>query len=137
MNRPHPGWTPADIGDLQGRTVIVTGASSGIGAATAQALAAAGTRVIAAVRDLDKGRHATARMRGRVQVRHLDLSDLASVRHFAAGIHEGIDVLVNNAGVMGVPHARTVDGFELHIGTNHLGPFALTGLVLPACATGW
>jgi NAD(P)-dependent dehydrogenase (short-subunit alcohol dehydrogenase family) len=131
MSSAYRGWTPADIGDLEGRTVIVTGASSGIGAATARALAVAGARVIAAVRDLDKGRHTTAGMRGRVEVRHLDLSDLASVRQFADGINDDIDVLVNNAGVMGVPHTRTVDGFELQLGTNHLGPFALTGLVLP------
>jgi NAD(P)-dependent dehydrogenase (short-subunit alcohol dehydrogenase family) len=111
-----------------GRTFVVTGANSGLGKVTARALAAAGARVVLACRNLDKGAAAAAGMTGDVEVRRLDLADLASVREFAAGVGR-VDVLVNNAGVMAVPPARTVDGFEMQIGTNHLGHFALTGLL--------
>jgi NAD(P)-dependent dehydrogenase (short-subunit alcohol dehydrogenase family) len=123
-------WTPADMPDQSARTVIVTGANSGVGLATAQALAAAGARVILACRNVDKGKAAAATMADTVEVRVLDLASLASVREFAASIDEPIDVLVNNAGVMAVPHRRTAEGFEMQVGTNHLGHFALTGLLL-------
>jgi NAD(P)-dependent dehydrogenase (short-subunit alcohol dehydrogenase family) len=124
-------WSTQDIPDLTGRTVIVTGANSGIGRAAADALAAAGGRVVLAVRDTDKGQTAAAAMRGEVEVRRLDLANLASVREFAAGWQGDLDLLINNAGVMIPPHSRTADGFELQFGTNHLGHFALTNLLLP------
>jgi NAD(P)-dependent dehydrogenase (short-subunit alcohol dehydrogenase family) len=117
--------------DLSGRTAVVTGASSGIGEATAAALAARGARVVLAVRNPDKGARAARAMSGRVEVRPLDLADLASVRAFAAGWDEPLDLLVNNAGVSVPDLQRTADGFELQLGTNHLGPFALTNLLLP------
>jgi NAD(P)-dependent dehydrogenase (short-subunit alcohol dehydrogenase family) len=124
-------WTPADLPNLTGRTVVVTGASSGIGAATARAMAGRGARVVLAVRDPAKGRRVAATMTGDVQVRPLDLETLASVRAFAASWAGDIDILINNAGIMLVPEARTADGFERQIGTNHLGHFALTNLLLP------
>jgi NAD(P)-dependent dehydrogenase (short-subunit alcohol dehydrogenase family) len=105
--------------------VIVTGANSGIGRVAAAALATK------AVRDEDRGRQAAADMRGEVEVRHLDLANLTSVREFAEKWQQPVDVLVNNAGVMAVPEGRTADGFELQFATNHLGPFALTNLLLP------
>ena len=134
-------WTADDMPDLAGRTAIVTGASSGLGLATALELARHGARVTLAVRDLGKGawaqevilREAPAAV---VAPERLDLADLASVRAFAdawSAMHpEGLDLLVNNAGVMATPHRMTADGFELQFGTNHLGHFALTGLLLPA-----
>ena len=125
-----PPWTTADIPDQTGRTVIVTGANSGLGKAAARALAAAGASVVLACRNVDKGAAAAAEMSGDVEVRALDLADLASVRRFAEGV-DAADVLVNNAGIMAVPLGRTKDGFELQFGTNHLGHFALTGLLLP------
>jgi NAD(P)-dependent dehydrogenase (short-subunit alcohol dehydrogenase family) len=123
-------WTVAELSDQSARTVIVTGANSGVGQATARALAAAGARVILACRNVDKGKAAAATMADTVEVRALDLASLASVREFAASIDEPVDVLVNNAGVMAVPYRRTADGFEMQMGTNHLGHFALTGLLL-------
>ena len=123
-------WTAADLPDFTGRTVIVTGANSGLGEVTARELARVGATVILAVRNTAKGDAAAAGMSGAVEVRKLDLQDLASVREFAAGV-DGVDVLVNNAGIMAVPYAQTVDGFESQIGTNHLGHFALTNLLLP------
>jgi NAD(P)-dependent dehydrogenase (short-subunit alcohol dehydrogenase family) len=119
-----------DLPDMTGRTVIITGANSGIGRAAARALSGAGAQVTLAVRDTEKGRAAAAGMLGEAQVRRLDLADLASVREFAAGWEGEIDLLINNAGVMVPPLSRTVDGFELQFGTNHLGHFALTGLLL-------
>lgn len=116
---------------MAGRTVVVTGANSGIGRAAAHVLAAKDARVVLAVRDLAKGRAAAAGMSGRVEVRRLDLADLASVRAFAEDFTEPVDVLINNAGVMIPPFSRTADGFELQFGTNHLGHFALTNLLLP------
>ncbi|WP_089156218.1 oxidoreductase [Micromonospora sp. NBS 11-29] len=124
-------FSTAQIPPMTGRTVVVTGANSGIGRAAAHALAGAGARVVLAVRDLEKGRAAAAAMAGDVGVRRLDLADLASVRAFAEDVTEPIDVLVNNAGVMVPPLGRTRDGFELQIGVNHLGHFALTNLLLP------
>lgn len=107
---------------------IVTGGNSGVGKATAAALAADGHSVLIACRDVDKAKRATTEMTGDVEVAALDLGDLASVRAFAASV-KSVDVLVNNAGVMGMPLTRTSDGFEAHIGVNHLGHFALTCLL--------
>src|SRR5215472_3865419 len=125
-------WTAADLPGQSGRTIVVTGASSGIGLATARELARVGARVILAVRNTRKGRAAADGMAGNTEVRELDLASLASVRAFAAEWAGPLDILVNNAGIMAVPEAHTVDGFELQIGTNHLGPFLLTSLLLPA-----
>jgi NAD(P)-dependent dehydrogenase (short-subunit alcohol dehydrogenase family) len=116
---------------MSGRTVVVTGASSGIGLATARGLAMAGANVVLAVRDVAKGRRAAATMSGDTEVRELRLDNLASVRAFAAAWTGTLDILINNAGIMLVPEGKTVDGFERHIGTNHLGHFALTCLLLP------
>jgi NAD(P)-dependent dehydrogenase (short-subunit alcohol dehydrogenase family) len=124
-------FTASDVPSLTGRTVVVTGANSGIGRAAARVLAARGARVVLAVRNPDKGAEAAATMTGEVEVRRLDLADLASVREFAAEFTEPVDVLINNAGVMVPPLTRTADGFELQFGTNHLGHFALTNLLLP------
>ncbi len=124
------GWTAADLPSFAGRTAIVTGANSGLGEVTARELARVGAKVILAVRNTDKGAAAASGMTGDVEVRKLDLQDLASVRAFADGV-DAVDVLVNNAGIMAVPYAQTVDGFESQIGTNHLGHFALTNLLLP------
>jgi NAD(P)-dependent dehydrogenase (short-subunit alcohol dehydrogenase family) len=123
-------FTTADLPELTGRSVIVTGANSGIGRAAAHALAGAGARVVLAVRNLEKGRAAAATMPGETEVRALDLASLASVREFAATWDGEIDLLINNAGVMAPPLTRTADGFELQFGTNHLGHFALTNLLL-------
>lgn len=128
------GFTTADLPDLAGRTVIVTGASSGLGLETGKALTAHGARVILAVRNEAKGAMAAGLMPGpgTTEVRLLDLASLESVRAFAAGWPgEPIDLLINNAGVMIPPLGRTKDGFELQFGTNHLGHFALTNLLLP------
>jgi NAD(P)-dependent dehydrogenase (short-subunit alcohol dehydrogenase family) len=111
--------------------VIITGANSGIGRVTAAELATKGARVILAVRDEERGRRAAAGMDGEVEVRQLDLAELASVREFARQWQGHVDVLINNAGIMAVPEGRTADGFELQFGTNHLGHFALTNLLLP------
>jgi NAD(P)-dependent dehydrogenase (short-subunit alcohol dehydrogenase family) len=108
--------------------IIVTGGNSGVGKETATALAAAGHRVLIAARDIPKAERAAADMAGEVEVAHLDLADLTSVRKFADSV-ETVDVLVNNAGVLGVPLSRTADGFETHMGTNYLGHFALTCLL--------
>lgn len=124
-------WTAANLPDQSGRTVIVTGATSGLGLVTARELARVGARVVLAVRDPGKGERVASTMAGRTEVRRLDLADLASVRSFAAGWAGPVDVLINNAGIMRVPLGRTPDGFELQIGTNHLGPFALTNQLLP------
>jgi len=124
------GWTAADLPSFAGRRVIVTGANSGLGLVTARELARVGAQVILACRSTAKGDAAAAGMTGDVEVRRLDLQDLASVRDFADGIGL-VDVLINNAGIMAVPYAITRDGFESQIGTNHLGHFALTNLLLP------
>ena len=124
-------WSATDIPDQAGRTVIVTGANSGLGRATTAALAAAGARVVMAVRDVARGEEAAAGIGGTVEVHKLDLADLASIHEFADGWSCTIDILINNAGVMAVPEARTTDGFEMQFGTNHLGHFALTNALLP------
>ena len=124
-------WTAADLPDLSGRTAVVTGASSGIGIETARGFAEAGARVVLAVRDTVKGERVASTITGATEVRPLDLADLGSVRAFAAAWSGPLDLLVNNAGIMAVPQGRTADGFELHIGTNHLGHFVLTDLLLP------
>ncbi|RMF16948.1 MAG: SDR family NAD(P)-dependent oxidoreductase [Candidatus Dadabacteria bacterium] len=131
-------WTAADIPDQHGRTAIVTGANSGIGLETARELARKGARVILACRNADKAEAALAEIRAtvpdaNVEFEQLDLSRLDSVRAFAQRIRDAfdqIDLLINNAGVMMTPLSRTADGFELQFGTNHLGHFALTGLLL-------
>ncbi len=124
------GWTAADLPSQKGRIFIVTGANSGIGLPTARALAEAGAQVVLAVRDVAKGETVAASIAGDTEVRRLDLADLASVRAFADAWQGDVDVLINNAGVMRTPERRTADGFELQIGTNHLGHFALTNLLL-------
>lgn len=108
--------------------IIVTGGNSGVGKETATALAAAGHSVLIAARDIQKAERAAAEMEGDVEVAHLDLADLTSVRKFADSV-DGVDVLVNNAGVLGLPLSRTADGFESHMGTNYLGHFTLTCLL--------
>lgn len=125
---PAP-WTTAEIPPQQGRTVIVTGANSGLGLETARALVHAGARVVLAVRDTAKGDAVATELGGAASVRRLDLADLTSVREFAAGVEGPVDVLVNNAGLMAVPQGRTTDGFETQFGVNFLGHFALTGLL--------
>jgi NAD(P)-dependent dehydrogenase (short-subunit alcohol dehydrogenase family) len=125
-----PDWTAAGLPSFAGRTAIVTGANSGLGEVTACELARVGAHVILAVRNTEKGHAAAERMTGQVEVRRLDLQDLSSVRRFADHIDK-VDVLVNNAGIMATRRAVTVDGFEGQIGTNHLGHFALTNLMLP------
>ncbi|MFF4486786.1 oxidoreductase [Streptomyces sp. NPDC001544] len=125
-------WNATHLPDLSGRTAVVTGANSGIGFTAVDALARAGAHVVLAVRDPERGRSAAARVTGSTEVRRLDLADLASVREFADSWQDGpIDLLINNAGVMMLPEQRTKDGFEMQFGTNHLGHFALTNLLLP------
>src|SRR5215208_4123241 len=126
-------WKPTQIGDLTGTTAIVTGANSGIGFVEARTLAEHGAHVILAVRSVEAGRAAAAKINGSTQVEALDLASLASVREFVARIADPVDLLINNAGVMSPPTRRTTaDGFELQFGTNHLGHFALAGRLLPA-----
>jgi NAD(P)-dependent dehydrogenase (short-subunit alcohol dehydrogenase family) len=133
-------WTAERIPDQKGRTAIVTGANSGLGLIVARELARAGARVIATSRDAARGAVAikaikTAHPAANVEAAQLDLADLASVRAFAQQFQQGgdrLDLLVNNAGIMAMPHRRTADGFELQFGTNHLGHFALTALLMPA-----
>ena len=131
-------WTATDIPDQTGRTAVITGANTGLGFETAAALAAHGARVVLAVRNLDKGKEAATRIGAaapgaQVELQELDLTSLESVRSAAAQLrsdHERIDLLINNAGVMYTPKSTTKDGFELQFGTNHLGHFAFTGLLL-------
>ncbi|GAA0956722.1 oxidoreductase [Actinocorallia libanotica] len=122
--------SPSQIPDQTGRTIVITGANSGIGRAAAAALAAKGARVVLAARDQEKGRTAAAAMSGEVEVRPLDLASLASIRDFAVGMNGAVDVLINNAGTMTDSLQHTADGFEVQFGVNHLGHFALTNLLL-------
>jgi NAD(P)-dependent dehydrogenase (short-subunit alcohol dehydrogenase family) len=132
-------WTYSDIPDLSGKLALVTGANSGLGLHATRGLAAHGAHVVMACRDLAKARTAMRRIsaeipHAKLEVLALDLADLSSVRRFAETLterHERLDLLCNNAGVMALPHRTTRDGFEMQIGTNHLGHFALTGLLLP------
>jgi NAD(P)-dependent dehydrogenase (short-subunit alcohol dehydrogenase family) len=119
-----------DLPDLSGRTIVVSGSTSGIGRATAHALSVANARVVLAVRNIAKGNEVAASFPGETLVRELDLAELASVRRFAESFDEPIDILINNAGVSPSSLHRTRDGFEMQFGTNHLGPFALTNLLL-------
>ena len=123
-------WSAAALPSFAGRTVVVTGANSGLGAVTARELARNGAAIIMAVRDTGKGEAAARQIPGEVEVRKLDLQDLSSVRRFADGLSR-VDVLINNAGIMAAPYSLTVDGFESQFGTNHLGHFALTNLLVP------
>jgi NAD(P)-dependent dehydrogenase (short-subunit alcohol dehydrogenase family) len=131
-------WTTAHIPDQTGRTVVITGANTGLGYETAAALAATGAQVVLAVRNLDKGKEAARRIEqaspgAQVTLQELDLSSLASIRDAAEQLrsdHDKIDLLINNAGVSYTPKSTTRDGFELQFGTNHLGHFAFTGLLL-------
>jgi NAD(P)-dependent dehydrogenase (short-subunit alcohol dehydrogenase family) len=131
-------WTTADIPDQTGRVAVITGANTGLGYETAAALAEHGAHVVLAVRNLDKGKDAASRItatgpRGEVALQELDLTSLESVRAAARQLrsdYDHIDLLINNAGVMYTPKSNTKDGFELQFGTNHLGHFALTGLLL-------
>ncbi|MHA4820213.1 oxidoreductase [Streptomyces aculeolatus] len=131
------GWTAGDIPDQSGRLAVVTGANSGLGYATARELARHGARVVLACRSAERGAEAQGRLLAEVpdaevECRALDLADLKSVRAFAEGLAaDELHLLINNAGVMAMPYGRTADGFETQIGVNHLGHFALTGLLLP------
>ena len=137
-------WTEADVPDWSGRTAVVTGANAGLGLQAARVLAARGAHVVLACRNLDKAGHAADRIAAespgaRTSVVRLDLASQSSVRGAAEEIRArfpSVDLLVNNAGVMEVPYQRTEDGFELTLATNHLGPFALTGLLLDRLAAG-
>jgi NAD(P)-dependent dehydrogenase (short-subunit alcohol dehydrogenase family) len=136
--QPAATWTEADVPGQSGRTAVVTGANSGLGFETARVLAERGAAVVLAVRDPGKAKDAAARISAAVPAAslstvRLDLGSLASVREAAEELrasHERLDLLINNAGLMMTPHGRTEDGFELQFGTNHLGHFALTGLLL-------
>jgi NAD(P)-dependent dehydrogenase (short-subunit alcohol dehydrogenase family) len=131
-------WTTTDIPDQTGRTAIVTGANTGLGYETAATLAARGAQVVLAVRNLDKGKAAADRIAGHypganLALQELDLASLTSIKSAAQQLrfsHDHIDLLINNAGVMMTPKSTTADGFELQFGTNHLGHFALTGLLI-------
>ena len=133
-------WSAADIPGQHGRTVVVTGANGGLGLETARALAAKGAHVVMAVRSQEKAAAAVEEIRttapdAALELVALDLASQASVRAAAGQImaaHESIDLLVNNAGVMGIPEAKTADGFEMQFGVDHLGHWSLTALLLPA-----
>ncbi len=135
---PNQNWTTDNIPNLSGQVIIVTGANSGIGFETAKELARKGAQTILACRSLEKGNDAAQRIRAevpnaRLEPMVLDLSRLKSVRAFAETFkasHDHLNMLINNAGIMWVPYGKTEDGFEQHFGTNHLGHFALTGLLL-------
>ncbi|MGH3955053.1 oxidoreductase [Mycobacteroides salmoniphilum] len=130
MTKSTNRWTATELPSFEGRTVIITGANSGLGLETARELARVGAHIVMAVRNTEKGKAAQATITGSTEVRQVDVANLASVRAFADTV-EAADILVNNAGIMMVPQAKTVDGFESQIGTNHLGAFALTNLLLP------
>jgi NAD(P)-dependent dehydrogenase (short-subunit alcohol dehydrogenase family) len=133
-------WSEADIPDQSGRTVLITGANSGLGLRSAKVLAGMGARVLMGCRSAERGRAAVAQVGRNAELVELDLADLASVRKAAAEVRDRtgdkLDILMNNAGVMGTPFTRTADGFELQFGTNHLGHAALTWLLMPAVRDG-
>ena len=138
-------WVKQNVPDLTGKVAIVTGATSGLGCETAKVLAQQGAHVVLAVRNTEKGERVAAQIHAEISqaslaVMSLDLASLAAIRQFAAAFasrasgastHNRLDMLINNAGVMATPYRKTADGFELQFGTNHLGHFALTGLLLP------
>jgi NAD(P)-dependent dehydrogenase (short-subunit alcohol dehydrogenase family) len=124
-------WTAAELPDMTGRTVLITGAGSGIGLIAAREFARVGARVVLAVRNIDRTNTAVAGLPGEFDVRHLDVSDLDSVRRFADSWAGDLDILVNNAGVMDVPLSRTPAGFDVQTATNYFGPFVLTNLLRP------
>lgn len=124
-------WTPSRLGNLTGKRVVVTGATNGVGLGTARALAKAGAHVILAVRNTELGEQRAAEMGGSTTVARVDLADQSSVRAFAGSIDDDVDILINNAGALTERRTETVDGFEKTLGTNLLGPFALTNLLLP------
>ena len=123
-------WSPSRLGNLTGKRIIVTGATNGVGLGTARVLARAGAHVILAVRNTDLGAQRAAEIGGSTSIAKLDLADLSSVRAFPDLLDEDVDILINNAGGLTQHRADTVDGFETTIGTNFLGPFALTNLLL-------
>jgi NAD(P)-dependent dehydrogenase (short-subunit alcohol dehydrogenase family) len=125
-----PKWTATDVPPMDGRTIVITGAGSGIGLIAARELARTGARVIIAARNEDKARRAIKELPGLLEVRQLDVSDMTSIGAFALGWRGPLDVLINNAGVMDIPAQRTADGFDLQTATNYLGPFVLTNLLL-------
>ena len=137
-------WTANDIPDQRGRVAVVTGSNGGLGFETARELARKGAQVIIAARNQEKADAARARLvaempASQLEVRSLDLGSLESIQKFAADVlsdHDTVDILVNNAGVMGTPRSETIDGFELQFGTNHLGHFALTALLMPGLLRG-
>lgn len=122
-------WTPARLGDLTGKRIIVTGATNGVGLGTARALARAGAHVIMAVRNTELGAQRAKEIAGSTSIAKVDLADLSSVRAFADALDGDVDILINNAGMLTSSREETVDGFEKTIGTNLLGPFALTNLI--------
>lgn len=124
-------WSPSRLGNLTGKRIIVTGATNGVGLGTTQALVKAGAHVILAVRNTELGAQRAAEMGGSTSVMKLDLADLSSVRAFPGLIDGDVDILINNAGTLTERRTDTVDGFEMTLGTNLLGPFALTNLLLP------
>lgn len=132
-------WDESQVPDMQGKTVVITGANSGIGYEAANILASRGAQIILAVRNYEKGQKALKQIqdlhpKANLELMRLDLSELASIRSFAEEFrqkHHRLSILINNAGVMMPPYSRTQDGFELQFGSNHLGHFALTGLLLP------
>ncbi len=126
-----PAWSPGRLGNLTGRRIIVTGATNGVGLGTARVLTRAGAHVILAVRNTELGAQRAAEIGGSTAVLKLDLADLASVRAFPDLLDDDVDILINNAGGISQHRVETMDGFELTIGTNLLGPFALTNLLLP------
>jgi NAD(P)-dependent dehydrogenase (short-subunit alcohol dehydrogenase family) len=136
-----PHWTITRMGPVEKKTAVVTGANSGLGYQTSRELAAHGAHVIMACRDPERGKQALERLRAdvpaaNVELRALDLADLSSVKTFAEGVDGPVNILINNAGVMALPHRTTADGFEMQFGTNHLGHFALTGRLLPVLSAG-
>ncbi len=136
---PSPRWTTDDIPDLDGRVIVVTGANSGLGLATTRALVDHGAHVVMGCRSMDKAKRAAESIaseggRGRAEPWSLDLASLASIQEFAERFeseHDALHALCNNAGVMALPYTKTADGFEIQLGTNHLGHYALTGRLLP------